>query len=214
MNKKLAFLLLSLMVATFGCVSITSFQDGKTLGKGRKVMFASLNWTKSPSVDFLDDYDLEDIPVTTFPSIEFGRRFGITEKCDFFLRITTNLNLSAGGKYQLLGTRESTFAMGIGAELGTFTVFNSSELNAQVPIFTSYHPSENLALYFTPRYVYQFKLEDESFDYHYFGGNVGLLYGKYNKIGLDIGFFQVGIRDLGRLSIVTVGVGGRFFFDE
>lgn len=208
-------LFLSIILLTIsGCVSFIGYNDGRSLGKGKKEMLASVNLTKSPSVDFLNPKNKKDeIPILIFPAVAFGGITGETDKIDLYFRVTSSLNLNGGVKYQLLGSRSSMFAMGIGAELGLFVLNKNSILNTQIPLFTSYHPSENLAIYVTPRYVYQFKSSERPYDFNYIGGNLGLLYGKKHKIGFDIGIYRLALGDTERFTFSSLGIGGRFIFD-
>lgn len=206
-------LTLLLILTLSGCVSFTGYNDGRALGKGKKEMLASVNLTQSASVDLLNPKNKKaDIPILTFPAVAYGGKTGATDKIDLYFRVTTSLNLNGGVKFQLIGTRSSMFAMGIGAELGMFVLNNASIFNTQIPLFTSYHPSENLAIYLTPRYVYQFKSSERPYNFNYFGGNIGILYGKKHKIGLDIGIYRLALGEIERLTFSSLGIGGRFIF--
>ncbi len=201
------------------CLSYTGFEDGKTLGKGKLEIMPSLNIHQAPSITFFDNENrLEDIPIIAYPNIEMRFKYGVWNKTDMYVKGGTNLGINTGLKHQLIGDRRSKFALSTGADLGILLVpgiFQDDYIipNVQIPIYTSYHPSEKVSLYLTPRYVYQLKFSRDINDYHYNGGNLGVIIGKKHKFGLDLGMYSVQVRDLGRLYILNVGLGAKFFFE-
>lgn len=105
------------------CASLSGFQDGRTVGKDKADLSVSLNLSQSPDFNDWEDQDdsLEtDIPNLFFPSIEVGGRYGVAENFDINMKLNTNLNISVGAKFQLLGGQESMTALAVGAEVGTF----------------------------------------------------------------------------------------------
>ncbi len=218
MLKQTLFLFLGAIVAALflsRCASLTGFQDGRTVGKDNGDFYASLNFSSSPDFNEIEDNDSVsvDIPTLTFPNLEFGGRYGVAEKIDLTLRLNTNLNVGVGAKFQLVGDRQSPFAMALGAEVGSFGIVLGL-LNLQIPVYLSVHPSENFTWYLTPRYIRQFTtyagLET---GLSYFGGNTGLLFGKRNKFGLDVGYYRLGNVDAS-IGLFQFGVGGRFAFGK
>ena len=170
------FLLISIIFFT-GCASLTGYQDGKSIGEGNGEAIISLNFSQSPSfTDLVDSSGINEITRFAFPNIEVGGRYGATEKLDVTLRMNTNLNIALGAKYQVVGNRTSDFALGIGAEAGTFGLITGL-WNVQVPVFASFHPNERMAIYISPRYIYQFTTIGGRTDWSYLGGNLGLLFG-------------------------------------
>lgn len=193
------------------CASLTGFQDGRSVGQNNGDLSASLNLAQTP--DFNDWEDQNDsvgnIPNLFFPNIEFGGRYGISEKVDLTLRMNTTLNLGVGAKFQVIGDRESQVAVALGAEIGTFGLI-SGLWNVQVPVYFSIHPKENLAWYLSPRFIHQFETYTGSgFGLTYVGGNTGFLFGNRNKFGLDIGYYRAGT-DGESIGIIQFGLGGRF----
>jgi hypothetical protein len=213
MKQQSWFLLLVLAgLALFfsNCASLTGFQDGRTVGQNNGELSASINFSQSPNFDdWGDSSDSTNIPTLLFPSLEFGGRYGVAEKVDLTLRINTNLNLGLGAKFQVVGDRESAFALALGAELGTFGLITGL-WNVQVPLYLSVHPKENFAWYLTPRYIYQFSsfIGAEN-GLSYTGANTGLLFGNRNKFGLDIGYYRIGT-DGESIGALQIGFGGRF----
>jgi hypothetical protein len=215
MTKLLPLLLILIL---HSCISLTSYEDGKTIGKGKFEAMPSLNLHQAPSITFFDtENKLEDIPIIVYPNIAMSFKYGIGNRTDLYGKGGTNMGYNVGFKHQLIADRSSKFALATGAEIGiliipSFFQDGYSIPNIQIPIYTSYHPSDKFAVYLTPRYMYQFKSEKDTNDYLYYGGNLGLMYGKKHKIGLDFGLYQVAVRDLGRLPIYNIGIGGKYFF--
>lgn len=215
MKQQSWFLLLvlaGLALLFSNCASLTGFQDGRTVGQNNGELSASINFSQSPNFnDWEDSSDSTNIPTLLFPSIEFGGRYGVAEKVDLTLRMNTNLNLGLGAKFQVVGDRESSFALALGAELGTFGLI-SGLWNVQVPLYLSVHPTENFAWYLNPRYIYQFSsFAGAENGLSYTGANTGLLFGNRNKFGLDIGYYRIGTNGES-IGALQIGFGGRFAF--
>ncbi|MBP6184158.1 MAG: hypothetical protein KA479_04405 [Saprospiraceae bacterium] len=196
------------------CASLSGFQDGRTVGKDKADLSVSLNLSQSPDFNDWEDQDdsLEtDIPNLFFPSIEVGGRYGVAENFDINMKLNTNLNISVGAKFQLLGGQESMTALAVGAEVGTFGLV-SGLWNVQIPVYFSLHPSERFSWYLSPRYIYQFtSYAGADNGLNYIGGNTGILFGRRHKFGLDVGYYNVGNSDLdGGIGLLQIGVGGRF----
>jgi len=217
MKNQLLFiaLLLAGMAAFTGCASLTGFQDGRTLGKDNGEIGGSINFTRSPDFDILDDEDSDSLDVTlpsaTFPFLEFSGRFGVADKVDVGVRLNTNLNLGVNAKFQVVGDQESPFAMALGAEIATFGLL-SGFWNVQIPVFLSVHPSERMSVYLTPRYTYQFStLAGAENGLSYVGANAGIMFGARNKFGFDIGYHNVSAGEgNGSLDLLQFGLGARF----
>ncbi|MCE2789413.1 MAG: hypothetical protein LW630_05815 [Saprospiraceae bacterium] len=200
------------MFLSSGCASLTGYQDGRSLGEGNGEASVSLNFSQSPAfTDLEDSVDVTYIPRLAFPNLELGGRYGLTDRLDLLLKLNTNLNVGVGAKYQLVGDRMSPFAMSLGAEVGTFGLVVGL-WNLQLPAYFSYHPNEKISIYASPRYIYQFTTIGGLEGWNYLGGNAGILLGKRNKFGIDLGYYQVGTIDTEKIGLFSVGMGGKFFF--
>lgn len=201
---------LSISVLFSSCASLAGFQDAKTIGENNGEVVASLNFSQSPDfIGLRDSSGASSIPFLVFPNIELGGRYGVLENLDVTLKMNTNLNLAIGAKYQFLGDQNSVFNMATGLDFGSFGLF-SGLWNVQVPLYMSVHPKENLSIYLAPRYIYQFSSYGNLIHWNYVGGNFGLLFGKKNKFGLDVGLYGVGTKYTQRHPLFTFGVGGKF----
>ncbi len=197
------FGLSSLIVVFFsGCASVSGFEEGRALGENGNEIIASANFINLPEVL---NVNTDDFLVTGFPNIDISYKRGITDKLDLGARLTSNLNAGLFFKYQLLGDDMSQFALGTGMEFGTTL---GLLYNIQFPINMSFYTSEKVAFNISPRYIYQIPAGSLNTPLNYLGGNFGVLFGKKNKFGIDIGYFRLGID----ATLITVGVGGKFKF--
>jgi hypothetical protein len=217
MKKQIFFALFTAFIALLltNCASLSGLQDGRTAGQGNGELGISLNLATSPDFNTIEDEGGLDtvvnveIPSLFVPALEFGGRMGVGEKIDIGLRLNTSLNLGFNVKAQVLGDRESKTALSLGAEVGTFGLVLGL-WNVQVPVYFSVHPKENFTWYVTPRYIYQFAtVAGIENGLSYLGGNTGILFGKRNKFGLDLGYYSLGA-DGSRLGLINIGLGGRF----
>jgi hypothetical protein len=209
------------IISMNSCASLSGFHTGKTVGKDNGEFTIALNLANAP--DFTGDEEVDDeINNILFPNIELGGRYGVSEKVDIGMRLNTSLNILIDAKVQVVGDQESTFAMALGGGVGSFGLIstNGALLNFQVPVYTSYHPSETVALYLSPRYIGQFGTDfSESVSYlNYLGSNFGAEFGRSNtKFGVDIGYYSLWDNDnqLGdgsASSIIQLGLGFKFKF--
>ncbi len=201
--------LLTMALLLNNCASLTGFQDGRTTGKGNSEITTSLNFAQSPDFEQLEDEVEDEIPQLFFPSVEVGYRYGVGEKIDVSMRLNTNLNVAVGMKAQLLGDRQSTAALALGAEVGTFSLLGGF-WNLNVPLYFSLHPTDNITWYLTPRFIYQFSsFSSVDGGLTYLGGNTGLMFGRRAKFGIDAGYYNLSAGD-GSVGLFQIGLGGRF----
>lgn len=214
MKKHLNFLLATAACIFFmsSCASLTGFEEGRALGEDNSELTVSGNFTRVPDLfedEVITEIDTIDSSIS-FPNLEFTYKRGITDKLDVGVRVSTNLNASTFVKYQVVGDGSSSFALSPGIEAGTVL---GLAYNVGIPIYATYYPAEAVAINVTPRFMYQFITGDESSGVAYLGGNFGVLFGKKNKFGFDVGYYNVGI-DGGSESLLTFGIGGKFRFGD
>lgn len=208
MNK--IYVLSSIMILLFlsGCATMTGFEEGRTLGENNSEVGGSVNLTVAPDL-FGDDADIDDI--SSFPNLELGYKYGVLDDLDVGIRVNSNLNLGVYTKYQLLGGKNSNYALSTGFEFSSFTWITYA---VQIPVYTSIYPAEDLAININPRLVYQFSAGGGlNGGVTYLGGNVGFLYGKKHKFGVDLGYYSLGV-DGSRTGLFNIGVGGKFRFGD
>lgn len=180
------------------CASTTGFQTGRTVGAEAGEISFSINGTRTPDFEALEDETDTDFNIFV-PNIEISGRYGISDKVDFGLRANTFLNILADVKVQIAGGQESPFAMSTGLGLGMFGFISGAGglFNFQVPVYASYHPSENVDLYVAPRYIGQWgtTFEESSSLLNYYGANFGFLTGRKVKFGIDLALFKLSNQD-------------------
>jgi hypothetical protein len=201
------------------CASISGFQTGRTVGEESGEIMFSVNGTQSPDFAELDEEDGAPEDEDEFrifaPNIEIGGRYGISEKVDFGIRANTNLNILADVKVQVMGDQQSPFALATGLGVGMFGFVSTSGglFNFQVPVYASYHPSDNLDLYVSPRYIGQWgtTFGESSGLLNYFGANVGFLTGRRTKFGVDLAYFGLNNADSDYSeTLFQIGFGMKF----
>ncbi len=220
-NKIIAILALcAALFSTSACVSLTGFNTGRALPQGGGEI--SGNATLVETVDYNVDDTVTIIPTLYLPVLEIGGRYGIIDRLDVGLRISTSINIMLDAKYQFLGTQDSPFAMAIGAGIG-FTpllVVGITVFNFQFPLSMSYHPSEKIHLYFTPRFIHQRAGQVSTVfgSANFTGFNAGVMFGNEFKFGLDIGNYNVqgsggktGL-DWSRKNLFNAGMGISYTF--
>lgn len=187
------------------CASVTGFETGRTVGEGNGSITLSLNASRTPDFDINDD---DENDAFFFPNLEASGRYGITEKFDLGLRANTILNLGIDAKYQVLGDDQSQAALAVGGGVATFGLFVGL-WNVQVPLYFSLHPTPDIDVYITPRYIFQFSAGDLAGGINYLGGNGGIMYGKRTKFGLDFGLYNLSstVEDNAYVNFITVGFG-------
>ncbi len=187
-----------ILILFYSCASTTGFQTGRTVGAEAGEISFSINGTRTPDFEALEDETDTDFNIFV-PNIEISGRYGISDKVDFGLRANTFLNILADVKVQIAGDQESPFAMSTGLGLGMFGFISGAGglFNFQVPVYASYHPSENVDLYVAPRYIGQWgtTFEESSSLLNYYGANFGFLTGRKVKFGIDLALFKLSNQD-------------------
>lgn len=198
------------------CATLTGFNTGRTVGKDQGEVALSLNFANVPEFQESEEVN-EVLKQIVIPLVELGGRYGVAENVDIGIRINTALNFLVDTKIQLVGGQDGPFALSTGVGLGAFGVVSGAGmlLNFQVPLYTSYHPSETFAIYLSPRYIGQFgtNFQESSGMLNYFGANTGFETGRKVRFGLDIGYYSLWNQNEGLNSnILQLGIGMKFKF--
>ncbi len=191
--KLISFIILTCFcgIATQSCITLSSYQTGRTAGKG--------NWELELAGS---GFILEDEPVSLAlfappreeevhlrPYVEMNNYFGITENLDLGIRLNLNIYGALTIKQQLLGGKNSSGAVAIGGSFGAF-YYNYRGWDARLPVFFSFHPNKKLCFYVNPSYIYQFggELMDNR---HLYGGNIGVaVKGRAIESAFEVGLFN------------------------
>jgi len=174
-----------------GCVSINSFQEGRTLGKDKVDIGISANYGD------LANYSNQD--TSLFPHVEFLCQIGVANKIDLGLKVNSSSMIGGIFKIQILGDTDSKFATSIGNEsgIGPFRLLlGGINYYTSFSIYNSFHAKDNIAILFTPKYIvsndrlfdWPGKEEDDPIEIDIketFGISYGLIIGKKNRFGLE-----------------------------
>jgi hypothetical protein len=123
------------------------------------------------------------------PVVDLGVRYGISDKLDVGAKISIIGTANVDAKYQFLGDKTSKIAGSVGLGGGYISLYvNSSKTHLydfMLPMYFSYHPTNWLALYCSPKYVFRIT---NNYDYlnqitnrtnsHWYGATGGIRIGK------------------------------------
>jgi len=165
------------------CTSFTGYQTGRTLGKGNSEITTALN-----GVLIKDEGGEDFLNVKVVPLAEVQYQIGVAEKIDIGAKLTTGTSFTADVKWQFLGNKTSKFAASTGLAIGG-TGVNPFAGQAQIPLYLSLHPTENFAIYLTPRYTGLISPDREIF--HAPSASTGIIFGKRPKFALDFSYIDL-----------------------
>ncbi|HNR05694.1 MAG TPA: hypothetical protein PKM27_00180 [Saprospiraceae bacterium] len=178
------FGLLFISILVLGsCAQISTFQTARTTPKNEGEIGLSLG-IAGISESFGTDESF------ALPNLEFWGRYGLGQKTDLGIKISTGLSGVIDVKQQLVGDQTSKFALAVGPGLGIQGIVLDEVLfQAHLPVHLSYHPGERTAWYLTPRYVYQGVVGEGGLNY--LGTSLGVLFGRNIKFGLEYSFSKI-----------------------
>ena len=171
-----SFFLLGLILVS-SCAQISSFQSARTTPKNEGEFGASIN-----VAGISDGFDGGSYGGGV---VELWGRYGVGEKTDLGLKLSTGLTFVFDVKQQLVGDQQLKFALAIGGAAGGFL---AGEFVHQfhLPLYLSLHPSERIAWYLTPRFINQGIFGQGNVNY--LGSSIGVLFGRKVKFGIDLSY--------------------------
>lgn len=207
----LALLVFSLFFIS--CGTYSSMQTGRTVEQGTGEVGVAL--FRPSSIINAIKIKNDDSKFTKFKLgyLHVNAKYGITDQAEIGVNLNTYCQIGVEGKYQLVGDKESLFALSVGAAVNTF-FFQYYEY--QLPVHMSLHPIGDLAIYFTPKYAGQFvsSLGLSSFAYmHYAGLSTGIMYGDRTKVGIEYTYMDPLRKVLGQdifPALHNFGIGVKF----
>jgi hypothetical protein len=178
------------------CLSMTSFQSGKSLGKKRVAMQMGASFNNV----YDDAYSMKDYD--NIPGMQFGIRAGVSERFDLGMRLDGLSLISINSKVQLLGNQESIFAASVGFDAGMdlgMMLIAIGHTMISVPLYLSVHPSEKFAVYATPRFskVWGFSMLENSnnrrlpLSNEFNAYTLGIMYGKKNYFAVEATYLDM-----------------------
>ena len=209
MKHGIAALAVAFTFSLTGCIQVSSWQTARTVGEGNGEILVALG-----ALGISDP--LGDETDAGIGTMELMGRYGVSEKVDLGIKISSFSSYVFDAKFQLIGDRDAQFALAVGPGIGiTAFVGTNGIFQGHVPIHMSVHPSDRFAFYFTPKYASQFTLGDGAL--HYLGGSLGLEFGRKVKFGLDVSFVNLlndqdadDIFEEFGLQLFQVGFGAKF----
>ncbi len=198
------------LVATSGCVQLSTFQTAKTVPKGDGEILVALGGGGISGA-----FDGGSVGFGTY---ELAGRLGVGDKTDVGFKISHFVSYLADVKFQFVGDQESKFAMATGPGLGLYAFgFGAAIFQGTVPLHMSIHPSDRFAVYLTPRYSTQFSIANGFNALHYLGGSVGMETGRKVRFGADVSYmgllnhqYNNDVFDGFGLGLFQVGIGVKF----
>ena len=195
-------------LSSSGCASFATFQEMDTLAKGDK-QFGGGATVSGYSVQLLDDEPSNII----VPALNAWGRFGVTDKFEAHGRVWLPLGATVGGKYQLLGDRETAgFGLSAGLDVGYLSIrsgdVSTNVVDTYVPLYLGLRASPGAAVYVVPKYLLRTSFGSAGGGLgHMVGGTGGVALGKKTTLYLE----GSGIFDLnGGAPSWTGGIGVGF----
>jgi hypothetical protein len=187
------------------CAQLSSFQTGRTNGKGN--VEAGMAISASGISQVFDS----DTRAVFFVGEVFGR-YGVTENFDLGLKFSTGLSGVMDLKYQVAGDKTSAFAMSVGPGFGfQGAIAESAVIQLHFPLHMSYHPTERMAVYTSPRYISQIITGEGSANY--FGTSIGFETGGNARLVLEGSYFHlINDTEAGGLGVGLFQFGGGIKF--
>lgn len=179
------FYFLIMLVLFASCANLSRFQSGKTIGKNKTQIGGNI-------VGYgIVSGDIEETIV--LPFMNFHGSYGLKEKLDIGIVLSTGGNAQAFTKIQILGSQTSKSALSV--EPGIAFQYAGDEdgpgLRYHLGIPYSHQMNNKINLLVEPKYVLQHIHSDIS---HFVGLNGGLEYAVNDKFNLTLGgsWFSVG----------------------
>ncbi len=192
-----------------GCIPFLKMESGRTLSQGKSSIGLSAT-----------SYTLSDGGSgVTIADLQVRAKHGITDRLELGVGFSNIGFLMFDGKYQVIGDKNSNFALslGLGADALIFAFKSSrltgvnSNLKVSFPIYMSMHPSEKFYFFLNPQISRQIVFIEDGGGFSFIGASMGI--GFYNKIGeINIGgdYFRP-LASLGG-SIYQFGVAYKYSF--
>jgi hypothetical protein len=185
------------VVLMSNCASLSSFQDAKTLEKGKaSVLVAVTKYTEKTS-DANQDAGL--LGLDKFWALDGALRLGVMDHLDAGLKYTLPGGIVVDGKYNFLGA-DKAFAISSGFKVGYMQLETSGSdsskaskyttLDFTVPVYASSYFTDWLCLTLTPDFTFrsQFGTDVESRNFMLAGANANFKLGKNKGVLVEGGY--------------------------
>lgn len=175
---------LASLLTLSGCLTYNDMQTGRTVdAKTNELSFAA-NLSYQEKIEFEEEDGVKE--KTVYPSLTANYRRGISDKSDFGISANSNGNINLDIRRQLLGGKESPFAMSVGVGVGGIILYLGQL--ATIQSYISYYPSENLSVTWNPRLIGIFELDaHKKYESFALSNNLTILIGKKTQFGTTLG---------------------------
>lgn len=172
---------LAIMNLLSSCGSYTSMQTGRTIGANTGEVTAGMFVANNTITNKISIGDRKLI----YPLFQASFRYGIIDPLDIGITFNTFGQLGLDGKFQIIGDRESIFALSAGFGFNTYW---RSFYDLIIPVYLSVHPVDKLSIYLTPKWVHQSIVLSRKVSLSYINNSMGVLYGDQVKYGLEASY--------------------------
>ena len=179
-----------------GCSMMSSMQTGRTMKKGDvgiAVGYGSVMQSDGSNI-------FSDIHFW-----ELNLRYGLFDRFDVGLEFFGSYPTTLDVKYQFAGTDSSIFACSIGAGFTVQSIrYGFSETGLQASLFTSFHPTKEIAIFLSPR-MYHHSNENTHLQ-TYAGLATGFRLGGAFALILEYDLYTILSEDVDPVSQVIAGL--------
>ncbi len=195
------FVLGLLLSIFYGCASLSSFQDAKTLKKGKAQAYAAVTKYAETFDGGINILNKDTIETLEFWVFDLGGRFGITNNIDLGLKYTIPGGLVGDIKY-MFTDHESKLGVSTGGKIGYMNISTSASnsdekseytvLDFGVPLYFSYYPINWLSLTVNPTALYRSRYGDNTNlrSGIVAGGTGNIKLGKTKGVMVEAGYFK------------------------
>ncbi len=200
--------ILFFMIFFAGCIPFLKMESGRTLPRGKtSVGFsaASYNYSQKRNTKY---------KWQTVPDLQVRAKRGITDKLELGVGFNNIGFLMFDGKYQVIGDKNSDFAMSLGVGADAYLSLSRElikNLKVSFPVYMSVHPTEKFYFFLNPQFSRQIALKKGHDSLNFFGASMGVgFYNRKGEINLGGDYFRF-LQSRGG-SIYQFGVAYKYTF--
>ena len=176
MSHRIILIFLSVSMLS-GCSAMSSLQTARVTKKGKVGFAFGIGGLLNQKSD-------EESIIWNYSFLEINLRYGIHRKWDIGVELGLPALIFFDAKYQFIGDNKSkiAYSAGFGLGLNPWGKQLFDGLGILLPLYTSYHPSPNFAIYLSPRLFSS--IAKESKPGYFAGASAGIRLG--TKVALVI----------------------------
>ncbi len=199
MNSKFCFLFLASFL--FSACQVTNLYDARPLKKGEKAL--SISGDSNFATDIGDPtvkLTNQLIPLTPYvPGLSYS--WGTNLRSHMTVGLSIARGLSFGANVGIINNPGGKIAVSTYPTTGLSTFTGGLTWFTQLPLLISLYPTEKLSLTVSPGVLISRIISDQ-YEAEYYGyGNVNILHGRKNKVGISFGVMPINGRPIAQCSI-------------